>query len=347
MRVRLFAALLALQAVRPTAEADPFAFFKPSVMLNEDDRRRLDRGEPLARVLPAGDREVAVFAAVAVDVSGDRLVEWVRRIELFKKSSYVLAIGRFSNPPNVRDLATLVLDDEELEEIRRCRPGDCALKLAGSEMSELKNRATQAGPNWKPALQEEFRRIVLNRVVAYRASGSSGLLPYEDHRDRVWPAARFALLLRHSPFLTEQVPEFVEHLNRSPDAAASGVESFIYWSKERFGNKPVVSATQVSILRGNDGRRPDALVAGKGIFATHYLDASLGLTAILPGAPGKAGYLVHVNRSDVDVLGGVFGGLVRWTLQRRLKAEAADVLQGLRRRLVSGPPEATEPRGIR
>ena len=42
------------------------------------------------------------------------------------------------------------------------------------------------------------------------------------------------------------------------------------------------------------------------------------------------------------MLGGVFGGLVRWFMQRRLKDEAATVLQGLRRRLESGEPPPVE-----
>ena len=49
---------------------------------------------------------------------------------------------------------------------------------------------------------------------------------------------------------------------------------------------------------------------------------------------------MYVNRSQVDVLHGMFAGIIRWFMQRRLKAEAANVLQGLRRRLESGelPP---------
>ena len=52
---------------------DPFAFVRPSVAITEDDRRQLDRGASIARILPGQDREVAVFAAVAVDIDGDRL----------------------------------------------------------------------------------------------------------------------------------------------------------------------------------------------------------------------------------------------------------------------------------
>jgi hypothetical protein len=64
------------------------------------------------------------------------------------------------------------------------------------------------------------------------------------------------------------------------------------------------------------------------------------LTALVRGAPGGSNYLVYLNRSEADVLGGFFGGLVRWFVERRLKAEAPNVLQSLRERLEAGLPNA-------
>lgn len=180
------------------------------------------------------------------------------------------------------------------------------------------------------------------RVKAYLADGHAALPPYETHDRQVWPATSFALVLGHSVFLTERLPRFAEHLSRYPRTATPEVESFVYWSRERVASKAMISATHVSILRSSDASLPDALVAGKQIFATHYVNASLGITALVGGGPGAHNYLVYLNRSEVDVLGGVFGGLVRWFMQRRLKTEAADVLRGLRKRLQSGEPPAIQ-----
>lgn len=336
-------ALLALQALAAVPNTDPFAFLQPSVTITVDDRRQLDRGEPIARVLPGKDLEVAVFAAVPVEIDGDRLVAWMRRVEELKKSSYVLAIGRFSDPPRIEDLARLALEDGELSEVRACRPGKCALKLSAIEMTQLQRAAADAGVDWKPTLQQAFRAVVLQRVQVYLAGGLAGLPPYADDVGHTWPAARFSLLLGHTVFLTEHLPRFAEHLGRFPHTPTPEVESFVYWSKERLARRAIVSATHVNILRGHDAGLPDVLVAGKEIFSTHYVNASLGLTAIVRGEPGTHNYLVYLNRSEVDVLGGPFGGLIRWFMQRRLKAEAANVLQGLRRRLESGEPPNPRP----
>jgi hypothetical protein len=63
--------------------------------------------------------------------------------------------------------------------------------------------------------------------------------------------------------------------------------------------------------------------------------------AVARAAPGEPGYLVYMNRSQVDVLGGMFGGLVRMVVQRRLRSEATEVLSDIRKRLESGAPPAS------
>jgi hypothetical protein len=339
----VFIAFLALQAVlaAPAAVSDPFAFFRPSVVVTIDERRRLELGEPVARILPGREREVAVFAALRVDIDGDRLIAWMRRIADLKKSPYVLAIGRFSDPPGIADLAGLTLDDEDLSDIRRCRPGDCGLKLTGAEMDRLRYTLAGAGAGWKPALQDAFRHVVLARVHAYLIDG---LAVPEGEGEHSPVAASFSRILRHSAPLTERLPQFAAYLDRYPYAPMPDVESFVYWSKERLGGRPIVRLIHVSMLRGAGDDLPDAIVAGKEIFATRHINSSLGLTAVMRGAPGSHHYLAYLNRSDVDVLDGFFGGFVRWLLERRLASDASDVLQGLRRRLESGDPDRAEQR---
>jgi hypothetical protein len=102
--------------------------------------------------------------------------------------------------------------------------------------------------------------------------------------------------------------------------------------------KAVISVTYVVMMRGHKPDEPDAIVASKDIYATHYVEGSFAVTALMRGDPGRSNYLAYLNRSEVDVLRSSFRGLVRLVMQRRLKAEAASVLAGLRRRLESGEP---------
>ena len=318
-----------------TVTPDPFAFFRPTVIVTDGERRQLARGDPVARVVPAQDREVMVFAAVPVTIGPDRLVAWMRNVAAFKKSRYVLAIERFSDPPRIEDLATLNIDNGDLEAIRQCRRGDCSLKLAGAEMELLQRAAAGRRGGLETSLQRAFRVVVLERVQTY-LRGATGHCSTTKIVASPYRSTHASRLLAHMAVLA-RTSQFANVLARYPRVPAPDVESFVYWSKEDLSAKPIISATHVNIIRHDDGVRPDVLVAGKGIFATHYMTASLGLTALVRGTDG-GDYLVYLNRSEVDVLGGFFGGIVRMFVERRLKSEASDILRGLRTRLESGDP---------
>jgi len=338
MRSRLFALVAIPVALLQAHATDPFAFFEPSVSLTADERKRLDSGGNIARVVPAQERDIAVFAAVPVSVGADRFVAWVRRIEALKKTSYVLAIRRVSNPVRLEDFDSLTVEPGDLEDIRNCRPGKCALKLTAAEIETFQNTIRERGAGWKPAVEAGFRQVMLHRIQAYLAKGHEGLSDIRDVSPPHSPASAFAGVLRRSEFLTRQLPQHAAFLGKAP-AQTADIESFVYWSKELFSRKTVISATEVSIVRPDRDGLPEVVIASKQIFATHYMDASLGVTAIVRDGPSKR-YLTYLNRTDVDVVGGFFGGLVRSILQRRLRNEAPGILIGLRERLESGEPPA-------
>ena len=102
-----------------------------------------------------------------------------------------------------------------------------------------------------------------------------------------------------------------------------------------------MSVTHVGIVHSaTDRRLPAVLVAGKQIYASHYVDGGLGLTMIVCDASTDTSYLVYVNRSQVDFLRGWFGRLVQSVLEARLQREAPVVVGALRARLESGAPPA-------
>jgi hypothetical protein len=317
---------------------DPFAFFHPVVSLNEREHAGLAAGEAVVKFLPRGDREMAVFAAVPIDVPGAQLVGWVREIAELKESEHVTGIGRFSAPPVIEDLADLELDDEDLEAIRRCRPGSCGVKLSDVEIWWLTNLAAARGSDWKPAIQDAFRHLVLARVKSYLATGYQKSFPYYDQKVPVSMAEEFTHLLDQSGFLTTRLPRFAQYLRGFPEAPGQGIESFVYWSKETLGGKPMVIVTHVFIVQGDAPDVPEVLVASRQVYANHYMTGALALTAITGGRGGSQSYLTYLNRSRIDVLGGLFGGVTRLVIERRLRGEAAEVVQGLRTRLQTAPP---------
>jgi hypothetical protein len=247
-------------------------------------------------------------------------------------------IARFSDPPKLDDLRTLQLDHDDVEAIRKCQPESCDLKLTTAEMTSLHASIKSAGTEWRSALQDTFRQIVLDRIMRYLADGHPALAPYADRQEPTSLQQAFSAVIQHSSFLDQHAPNLAAYLDWYPHATLQGVESFTYWSVEQLGGRPSVTATHVAIVTSDAPDQPESLVAGKQIFATHYVSASLNITAIVRGRSSSDHYLVYVNRSRVDVLDRWYGGLARLVIERRVKGEAADVFRGLKIRIESGDP---------
>jgi hypothetical protein len=325
------------------ADGDPFAFFESAVTMTPDERQRIEGGEIVARSLPARDGEIAVFATGRLDAHPEALVRWTKAIEALKRSPFVVAIRRFSQPPVLSDLDALGLDDVDLEGIRRCESGDCSVKLAANEIESLR-KAAATGTDWKAAVQREFRRLLFNRVKKYQAGGLAGLPPYADRVEPTLPHEEFAEILERSPHIRNYLPAVAAGLSNYPHAELPSAESFLYWSKEQYRNgKPVIAVTQVHIVRPVGPSLPVVMVIGQEVFASHYRDGSLGTTFVVEG--GKARYLVYLNRSRLDGLGGMLGGLKRSLLERKLRGEVKTAIEGVRRRIETGdPPNAVSSR---
>jgi hypothetical protein len=330
-------AVITMTDVRTSAVStgdDPFAFLQPGATFGASDRQDLARGKVVVRVLPAIAAELAVLAASKLDAPPEALITWTRRIEDLKRGPFVSAIRRFSEPPVLHDLDELVLDERDLQAIRRCQSGDCDVKIAAGEIQDLRNVADFAGPAWRDAVQREFRRIVLDRLNTYRAGGLAALPPSADRGKARSPHHVFAEILAHSPYIRAHLPDVADRLQEFPRSSIPGLESLFYWSQEKYGSsRQVVTLTHVDIVRSAYRSVPPVIVIGKEIFASHYRNGSLGMTAVVYGAERDVNYLVYLNRSHVDVLDGLLSGFKRMIIERRIRSESTQIVSVVRQRL--------------
>jgi hypothetical protein len=334
----LTATLTAAQAAAPAAHHDGLTVTMP--MTGQPD---VDSGLAVVEVVSDDDADLAVVGAVRTSVDGERLLAWFHEIEQLQRSAYIPLIKRFSNPPQLSDVATLVLDDEELEALRECEPGRCKVKLSATEIGHITSAIAGAGDRWKSAAQDTFRQIVLSRARDYLTYGFSNSA-YEDHKKRVTLGSEFVALVDSSNMPDLLTADVADHLRRYPYGQRDRSESFLFWSKDVLGDaKPIVGITHINLFKGSS---PDELtvVAAVQVYATHYVTASLSLTAIVPAPDGVTRYLVYARRSRVDVFRGMFGELLRRIVKKRLRAEGPPLLEGLRRKLESGFPSIRDSR---
>jgi hypothetical protein len=335
-------AAFALWAVGLTAgqATDPFAFFEPSVKISASERSHLDQDDVIVRMFPADDGHVAVFAATRLNAPPESLLQWTRAIESFRQGLQVVAVGRFSEPVADSDLDRLVLDDDELNALRKCKVGKCDLKLAAVEITEVQNAVRAAGKGWREAAQRAFRRALIARVRLHQERGLLALPPYADRGRRVSVGEAFSAIVARSPYLTNRLPKVVNAM-LAPPRNLGVDESFYYWSHDRYGaGRPVINVTYVRLLQRTDPGVPQALTLSTQLFANHYTEGAVGLTAVTCDA-SETCYLVYLNRTQADFLGGLFGGFKRSAIEGRIESETPNLLRDVRQRLESGRPGST------
>ena len=169
----------------------------------------------------------------------------------------------------------------------------------------------------------------MDEVRTYLSSGSAALADYADRTGTIPRAAAFRLLLRPAPFPSESQPDMFDWLDTFPKGQLAGSESFLYWSREKFGLKPVISVTHAVLVR-HEG---SVAFGAKQVFASHYFESSLGM-AVFISTPGSGdAYVTYLNRSRVDTLRGLFAPLARVIAARRARDGLERMLIDVRRKL--------------
>jgi hypothetical protein len=270
--------------------------------------------------------EIAAVGGTWVGVPVDSFLKAFRDIVTFKKGEGVLQIGRFSDPPQVDDLAALTLDDEDFD-ARRCRVGDCSIRLSAADIGRFQQIDWNA-PDARLRVSALFKQVLTGHLRAYWAGESGVVRQYDNGKRSIRPAVEFAGILANSPEVGRLAPGLPEHLRDFRAAPLEGAEDFLYWSKERFGIAPFISVTHVTIARTSPGT---VVITSKDVYSSRYLDSSLGLTLVTE-APGGC-YLVYANRSRADALKGGFTALRRAFVERRARSSLDQNLKAVKGRL--------------
>jgi hypothetical protein len=301
--------------------------------MGASEHSRVAGGDAVVKTLPVSNRrELAIAGAIRMRVPADFFVRRMRDIARFKHSDLVLQVRRFSDPPALDDLAPLQIDRADLEALERCRVGDCEVKLPAGAIERLRTEVDSDARDASAQRERVAKRMLLERALGYLDDGDRTLGMYLDkHRRPISPAEDLRDIVA-SLTCGGIHPDEIAYLADFPRRQTEGAESFLYWSKETFGLKPMVSLTHVIIFAPRAGRR---VVASKGIYSSHYVDASVALTWLFDvDVEGEAAVdVLYVNRARIDALGGRFGGLARTLSAGRQRDRMGSELRALRTRL--------------
>lgn len=347
LRLAAIPTLMALLHAEAPATFDPArTFLMTAFHLSSEDIGRLDHGDVVSRTLDVKNgREVATLGIVRISTSPSKYITRLADITTFKRTVGVLQIGMFSSVPQAADVASLVIDDTDLKQLRACHVEDCDVRLSAEGIERVRQeidwRAT--GASSKASLL--VRQMLVDYVARYRQRGPAAAMEYADRVPRRDVGREFASLIDTDPITLNYAPRLRRHLLDYPDSSEHGVTDFVYWSKELVRGRPVISITHVATAAAVDDSPIAYAVGSKQIYAMHYYDASLGLTLLIPDRTAAATYVVYLNRSRIDLFDGLFGGVARRIVAGRARIVVAEQLHRLQTVLASEPWLDTTSRG--
>ena len=285
----------------------------------ESDFAALQRGETVVKLAPVQDkREVAVAGLVNLRATADEFLRSYRESLTKKSNAAVLEIGSFGAVPALADLQNLTLEAKDIEDLKECTAGNCQIKLSAAMIERFAKEINWQAPDYAQQATQLFRTMLFEYVRDYRSRGDAALINYGDKSNEVRLAEEHQSLTKASGYLND----FLATAGSSSELQP--VEELLVWSKIKFGLKPVIAINHITIYKRQRELGPQILTVSKQIYANHYFNSSLALTAFVTLA-GPTSYLVYENRSRADGLQGPFSKLKRRVVEKK----AVEGLKGI------------------
>lgn len=320
---------------------EPLSFFRDQIGLTDQQISSIAGGEVVVKTLPTElPSEVIVFGAVFVKATPEAYVRLAFDVNRLRQSPSYLDVGRISDPPRRSDLDGFTLEPEDVRHLRSCRPGKCGIQLPADAMKAFQTGLDWSAPNPSRELNERLREMALNLVRRYQQDGNKVLGAYRDSDPPFDVEAQIKSLLARSNALPLYLPELNRVLLDYPNFAPANLRSQFSWERVAFGLKPTLRLNHTLAYQSTGPKGSAQVVAVKQLYASHYLQLALDLTACVrpPGEAGKAGfYLISVKGSTQSGLTGWRGSLLRRIIVSRSRSAQEKILLNIKRSLEERP----------
>ncbi len=293
---------------------EPHAFFRDRIGLSDGQIARIDGGGAVVKMIPSETpAEVFIFGATHVNAPPEDYLKFAFEMNRLRSLPSYLGVRRFSNTPTLSDLEGFTLEPDDIKNLKNCKPGKCDVQLSPEAMLQLQKAVDWSASDAAEQVNERVRKMVLELLVRYQELGNSALDIYQDKSRAFNMDAELQSLLSQSEVLPLYLPELKRYLLEYPTALPPNVESFFYWEKVDFGLKPTLRLNHVIAYQSTGLIGKAYLVVVKQLWASHYFQLALDLTASVPvSSPvNDAGsYIISLKVSTQQGLTG-FSGFFR------------------------------------
>jgi len=333
---------LGLAASRATAqEKQPHTYLKTKGGFSDGDLKKLDAGQVVVKLLKTNDdQEVAGIGSVRIKASEDAAIGAFRDIVTWKKGAGIKQVGKFGNPAAASDFQSLTFDPKDLQDLQKCKPGDCKLKFSAEEIKRFNalNWSAADATQQADALQ---RTILAEEAKDYLTGGMAALPSYNDKDKPQDRTAQFKALLGNSPYVMQYAPDLDAYLGNYPKESLENHEDLFVWSQEKFGLKPVTRLTHLIIWKRAAGGGVGYTIASKHVYNNHYFQAGLELAGIRGDGQGGF-YLSTITRYRVDPATGMMAGAIRGQIRNGVKENIQNNLTRIQQRIETGNGAASQ-----
>jgi hypothetical protein len=333
------AILIAAIALSGSSQSNPDleTFFRQNIGLSEDQIAAIRSGQAVAKALPPRTQaEVVLFGAIYIHVAPEAYFQYARNFDRLRKVPGFLALGVFTDPPQLSDLKGFAFDSDDIKALRNCGPGNCWIQLPATSIEELHRSINWSAADVEEQLNQLLQKTALELLLAYQREGNKALGVYNDKRDPTEVPEQFAYLLSYDTALAEHSPDFYHYLLSYPRGKPAKFEETFYWTKVKFGLKPTFRIEHMVTTRGAPADPIACAIARKQLYSSHYFQTALDLSICVrqcddPKRPGF--YLIQAMGSEQAGLTGVKGSFVRKAAVGRAVSNLQNALTNIRNTL--------------
>jgi hypothetical protein len=290
-------------------------FFQQNIGLSLDQVAAIRSGQPVTKTLPSREpAEFFLFGAVYIHAAPESYLQFARDFDRLRKIPNYLALGLFSNPPQLSDFKGFSFDADDIKALRNCTPGDCLIQMPASSIEDLNKSVNWSAPDLNEQVNQLLQKTALQRLLTYQREGNKALGVYNDKSEPTDVSQQFAYMLSYGKALPARLPDFYQYLLAYPDEKPANVEDTLYWARVKFGLKPTLRVVQMVTMRGNPTDQVAYAIAEKQLYASHYFETALDLSFCIRGSddPNHPGfYLIMAMGSEQAGLTGAKGSIVR------------------------------------
>jgi hypothetical protein len=334
--------LLTLLLSRTWSRADgqggePYKFFREYVGLSENEIGTIRKGKAVAKILESRSAdEIFVFGSVYIDATPESYLKFASNVDALRKLPNYIAIRKFSDPPQLSDLDGFTVEEEDVKQLKECKPDRCEIQLPAESMEAFQKEVNWSAPDAEDQVNHVAQRMALEALTKYMQGGNAALGTYRDKKHPAEVATTFESLLSRSKALPVYLPDLDHYLLDYPAVKLDNIESQFYWEKVNFGLKPTLRIVQAIVYRGTRPTEPAYAVAVKQLYSSHYFETALDLTICVRGtdkSDQNGFYLITLKGSKQAGLTGLKGGIVRKVAVDKTRSSLERALDTIRQKL--------------